>query len=186
VFSHLPTHHLLASSYYPRCRLRPLPRVHRSVSLPRSSTRLLLPLASRRLSLTTTSGIAYPAYRSMLPASYGHRNMYLPWALRLTLASHGGARVPFLRIGTNQGRVAWTAMTKILAMRVHKAHRVSNARGRDRLAGKARGRNIAHKIKIKCRRARERVAFLAVLRHWLRSNRTFPPPAPRSQDYQAL
>jgi hypothetical protein len=124
--------------------------------------------------------------------------------------------VPFLRIGTNQGRVAWTAMTKILTLRVDRAHQVSNARGRDRLAGKPRGRNTAHKvcrrflkrpgtrvsrllssptqrtliarlkIKIKCRRARERIAFLAFLRHWLRSSRTFPPPASRSQGYQAL
>src|SRR6267154_1492856 len=115
--------------------------------------------------------------------------MYLPWALRLTLASHGGARVLYLRIGTNQGRVVWTAMTKILAMRVDRAHRASRARGRDRLAGKARRRNTAHKvcrrflkrpgtrvsrllslptqwtliarlkIKINCRCARERVAF---------------------------
>ena len=121
--------------------------------------------------------------------------------------------MPFLRIGTNRGRVAWTVMTKILAMRLDRALRLSNARGRDRLAGKPRGRNTAHKvcrrflkrpgtrvsrllssptqwtliarlkIKIKCRRSRERVAFL---RHWLRNNRTFPPPAPRSQDYQAL
>src|SRR6266403_1028358 len=142
--------------------------------------------------------------------------MYLPWALRLTLASHGGARVLFLRIGTNQGRVAWTAMTKILVTRVDRAHQASSARGRDRLAEKARGRNTAHKvcrrflkrpgtrvsrllslptrwtliarlkITIKCRRGRERVAFLAFLRHWLRSNRIFPPPAPPFRDYLAL
>jgi hypothetical protein len=101
-------------------------------------------------------------------------------------------------------------------MRVDRAHQVSRARGRDRLAGKARRRNTAHKvcrrflkrpgtrvsrllssptqwtliarlkIKIKCRRARERIAFLAFLRHWLRNNGTFSPPAPRSRDYQAL
>ena len=124
--------------------------------------------------------------------------------------------MPFLRTGKNQGRVAWMAMMKILVMRVDRAHRASCARGRDRLAGKARGRNTAHKvcrrflkrpgtrvsrllssptqwtliarlkIKIRYRRARERVAFLAFLRHWLRSNRTFPLPAPQSQDYQAL
>jgi hypothetical protein len=124
--------------------------------------------------------------------------------------------VPSLRIGKNQGRVAWTATTKILAMRVDRALLASSTRGLDRLAGKARRRNTAHKvcrrflkrpgtrvsrllssptqrtliarlkIRIKCRRARERIAFLASLCHWVRSSRAFLPLVPRFRDRKAL
>src|ERR1700730_1295024 len=83
--------------------------------------------------------------------------MYRPWPLRLTLATDEGVRALSSGIGTNQGRVVWTATTKILTARAQGVRQADSAPGLDRLprhrslttAGKAGRRNTAHKV---CRR----------------------------------